>query len=274
MLDKLYQMILDSGKGLAGIQTLKVPQEPSHHYYLRGSDGTTQPVEAEAFPRNHEVGSFDSFVDACRMPMYRQQEEKPDYDLVSTPRSVWYSCEGCTVLLDDQTRRDRVTWPLTLSPEILLLKSLSSARQLLSQDDFVRMLRIELAVARRETAVFLESLKKLSFKKEAMTEVGHGTRSIGKKAEAQAYGDVELPEEMSLTVPIFSETLQFMATVECAIEILPEAEKFRLVPYPSSVTRAILKGEFSLGASLESALGLTEDSPNKLNVLLYQGTPH
>lgn len=255
MLKELFDSVMIAGQHSAGIVTGVIPGAPSYLHYKRDKLGEIVEAEASPFPRTHVVGSFESFVRACRMKMYDSDSLDGPLVEVPTPRTVWYSRKGLVSVLDDRTRRDTVKWNLSPSKEILTLQNCLNCAPM-SQEDFVRLVRIELNYSKQSISNLLSVLRNLQFKSEATSSgvVNHGKRSVGAKEEQRVWGDVEVPEEVDVVVPAFAETSSYLCKVPCAVEINTVTHKFRLTPYPGSIDRALLSGEIDLGIDLDAAL--------------------
>ena len=115
--------------------------------------------------------------------------------------SIWFAGESVTLLIDDADRRERVTFCLCFSDAWLELLKLKE-RGPLSQKDVIRLLKMYLGASSATIAVF----RKLDFESRIKTsgQVDRGRESLGKSVESQVQGTADLPEELMVTVPIYS----------------------------------------------------------------------
>jgi hypothetical protein len=68
--------------------------------------------------------------------------------------------------------------------------------------------------------------------------------SMSRKLVAEASGADQLPEVVTFTVPVFdSAVLVTRAAVQCAFDLDPQSEKFRLVVLPGEIEKACAAGE-------------------------------
>src|ERR1019366_440856 len=98
--------------------------------------------------------------------------------------------------------------------------------------------------------------------------IQRGKTSVGKAATAAATGLESVPEQVTLSVPIFDNS--FMPKpydVRCALEIFEDTARLQLFPLPGEIEKAYARAEADLCQSLHDLLGAESKVP------VYLGTP-
>lgn len=268
MLKELIDRVVELGVQASTARVLPCDREPSHIYWLEGSDGKLTRIEAEPVPRKSRASDLSAIVGFAL-----------DHHVPPQTVEIWYSRTSVVVYLDSLTRRDLVQLTLTISSQIKLLAELEANRRALDQKQFVNLLRINLN--RCVTPTLLQSVRLVKFRQEANSggEIQHGKASIGKSLEAELRGAQTVPEEVTVCVPVFEGFLAHRTfEVECAVDIDAAAERFSLIPYPGSVEGAIRAAEAAIGNQLLEMLGSAwvppEDEPEaELDIPVLYGSP-
>lgn len=219
----------------------------------RKPDGTLFEMDSPAEPRKHNALDLSAVCDFANS----------NKDSV-----VWYSRSGVVCLIDDATRRDRVTLNLTYSPQMKLLQSLEANSKQFTQAELVLTLRTTFAdcLADEVSASLLPAVRAVTFTKNAEGEsvIDHGKASVGKRLTEKATGAVAIPEYVTIRVPVFATAFSFAMPIRCAVDVDASAERFKLIPLPLQIENAIKAAEDSIFEAVEEML---EGSP------LYYGIP-
>lgn len=184
--------------------------------------------------------------------------------------SVWYSREDVVAVYDWNSDledgRQRITMPLSFSPQVQFVQSLEPGGGELSQEKLVRtfqtVFRTQMA-AKQETVGTFRRLK-IRSGGEIDSDVQHGRRSMGKSLEAQVTGTGDIPEFLTLTIPIF-EQFHFAQPIEFHIDPNPTTGGIHLTPVHGMMERSIQAAEKQIGDYLSDMAG--EDFP------VYFGAP-
>lgn len=235
--------------------------EPEHIYYLTKPNGEVERVEAEPEPRSHTV--YDLLSLATMVKEFAPTEEGGGY-----PVAVWVSREGVTAILDDSTRRDTVTLPLKVSPQMALLGQWAGSIVWQEQTKLVQTLRIYLARF-MESGVTVDLFRRLKFRVAQSGEkvVEHGRASIGKSLEAELTGTNTLPTDITVYIPAFSGPLsEVYISVRLLVEVDAQNERIALVPEAGSVEGAWGRVEEELRKRVEEVLEGVDCS-------IYRGKP-
>jgi hypothetical protein len=257
MLKELFDAIVSLGNQASRPHAISTP-EPAHVYALSYPDGKVEWINADPAPRCHTAQDLET-VAAWALA------HVPD-----GPVSVWVSRAGVVALLDDRTRRDRVSLPLDMAPQI---GTLAGLRFPMTQKDFVRLLRVDLAGCGAEVAALLKAARSLKILNNVSAEgrVNHGQQSVTKGMVSQAANAVDYPEEVAVQCPVFTSVNTDPETVQCAVDLDPtEAKPLQLIPLPGEVEAAIQRAERVIQARLS---GLLFGAAERPNVRLSYGRP-
>ena len=261
MLKELFEAVMEAGHKSRGLRVRRADAEPAHVYYLVNPDGKVQTCEARPSPRDHRAADLET---VARWALKFS---------ASSHVAVWLSREGVVAVLDDDSRRDRVTLPLAFSPQLEFVRRLESLKPL-TQKAFVRMLRVELAGCLSDCPHLLSAARDLRFHQHADggSTVKPGAVSIGKTIAASVSGADKLPEEVCLYLPVFSAVVIDDYPVPCAVDVDPEpaTPTLHLVPLPGAVEKAAQAAERELDCRLRGLLFGAQEKPN---VSLSYGAP-
>jgi hypothetical protein len=236
MLQEAIDRLVSLGTETAGIQRVSIDDGGRTVYLNVG--GKLQSVVLKP-KRVHGVFSLEDLIRFA-------------VDSGSEKAVVYHSDEGVTLLPDQEDHRDRVVFQLSHSPQFTRLESLSQVVPM-DQKNFVRLLQHELGIDRAIVAVF----RRLDWKTQiaASGEVMPGRDRLGREVNAQVAGTAELPEDLVVTVPVYSETGERESfSLRCAIEIDAATQRLALVPLPNEVEIAIDAAQASIRQRLSESL--------------------
>ena len=239
--------------------------EPAHVYLLLGPDGSVDYRHAEAAPRNHIAADLETVA------RWALRSVKDGEGV-----SVWYDRTGVTALLDDGTRRDKVTLPLQLSPQILTLQELEKSSARLKQKEFIKLLRVPLAGTLTRHPNLLKSVRSVEFRQavNGNSDLQQGKSSIGRAIMSQLTGTENIPEEVTLSVPVFLSVVVNPFPIVCALDVDAACETFQLIPLPGEIEASIRSAESKLGAYLRDLLNPEpENEADSGKVALSYGRP-
>lgn len=150
---------------------------------------------------------------------------------------LFYSFDQVVYCYDRNDRRDTAACRLDLSPQFRWLST--ESQQPLNQAGIVRVLRIVFRGCLSRYTELLGLLRQLKFTAGGQTEADlqHARESMGKSIQAAVTGISALPEELVLHVPVY-ENHPFTVDVDCALEVFPAEQAFKLTPYPLELRRA------------------------------------
>lgn len=185
----------------------------------------------------------------------------------ATSPVVWFDSRGVVGVLDDgDYGLDSVIMLLAPSTLFQRLAGLEKSSTFYDQKAFVRLLKIDLA-GTLDPNVLANRVRSIRFENGTVTKgvVQKQRESLGREIVSSVTGEQEIPEEVTLTVEVFSNPdIDFEASVKCAVEIDPPSGTFRLVPLPDAIQNALDQAVAHVGAQLRASLP-------SLNV--FWGTP-
>jgi hypothetical protein len=128
--------------------------------------------------------------------------------------------------------------------------------------DFIRLLKIDLAGA-LPAGSLLDIIRRVKFENGAITtsEVKKNRESLGKEITAKIDASGEIPDEVTLQVPVYSSMGEKQPyPLQCSVEVDPtRTDAFRLSPLPDEIERV---QQLAVGSILE-----------RLRVALPDGCP-
>lgn len=258
MLQELFDAISRQAVEAHGKIIVKHEAEPAHTYWMRGKDGEWSSYDADPEPRDHTVkdlSSLKTFVD----------DHIAGND--ETALRVWYSIEAVILIVDDDTRRDRLTLPLKLSPQMTSLQAMEKQPKAIKQTELVRWLRTMMAGAMSRCPNLLEIVRRVKFvvNQSGQSIATHGKTSVGRSIETEMTGVATIPELVEFTIPVFDASFPGInAVVPVAIDIDAGTESFTLIPIPGEIAKRLDDAEQALGEDVEEVIS---------GVPAFRGTP-
>ncbi len=171
--------------------------------------------------------------------------------------AVWFDCGRVVGVLDDGGHGlDTVTLTLTASTLFQRLMTIEKSGTFYDQKAFVRLLKIELA-GTLDPNVLANRVRSIKFENGTVTRaaVQKQRESLGREIISSVSGEQEIPEEVTLAVPVFSNPgIEFVSAVKCAVEIDPPSGTFRLVPLPDELRHALDLAVEYVGGQLRHAM--------------------
>lgn len=242
MLKEALEALSKQSVAAAGPQVKEI--DPTRTFAVLNPDGSTE-IIGDAPPwRKHAAQDLETIVSFA---------EK------NANAAIWYSRDKIVCITDDATRRDRVTITMLPSDQIQKLVLLNGSKPLITQRELLFMLRtVFTPTALDKFPKLIDLLRKVSFLagSKADSEIGRGKSSVGKSLAAEASLQGELPEQITLNVPVFTNSFARRTyDVQCALEIYEQEQKFQLFPLPGEVEKAWFSAEADLSASLRALIG-------------------
>ncbi len=185
-------------------------QVSQHEKKLFFADGREERITTEPPYRNHYVESLDDFVDACQHFCVSDQSS-----------SVWHDLTEVILVIDDATRRDRVTLPLRFSEPFQLLR-----------DGFARKQRDLLTVL-----------------KCTLTDVVH-------EAEITTLKGSKPPEFVTFRCRVYcTPGVDREVEIRTSLDIDVDTEMIRITPLDGQIDAAIERTQERIATDLADAFG-------------------
>jgi len=246
-----------SALALNGNRPQLVEADETKTYAIRLPDGKIDFVGNQAADRNHQASDLPTIA------AFADKFKKA---------SVWYSRSNVTLLTDDDERKDRVVTKLDFSVQAKRLIDLEKGKPLMSQRDFLFMLRtVFTASSFASASKLVEIISNVVFTAGQQAEgiIQRGRSSVGKAAQAEAkFSGGDVPHQVTLSVPLFDNAfLRKTYDVICAVEIYEQEQKFQIFPLPGEVESAFAAAEADLCQQILDLLGKSTATP------VYFGVP-
>lgn len=253
MLREFFDQVFKAGADSATKRVIKLEQEPAHVYGVWNPEsGVLETRAATPNPRAHEALDLSAVVEFAKRSATKGEEaDEP------TETAVWYCRNAVVCLLDDATRRDRVTLPLSPSRQMQQLALWDKARVSVSQRDLIFIIRTTFDGCLGQAGNLLENLRRIKFDRSESGEssVRQGAVSLGKRVVAEVTGIDAIPDYVTLTVPVFAGPVNpGFFDVRCALEADPATASFQVIPLPNAVEQATAEAERAIGEQLRSQL--------------------
>jgi hypothetical protein len=241
MLKELVDRLVNLGRETQAARVLQVASDP-HRYWIEHDAQLTE----HAVPppvRGHRVLTLEDLIAAAKSSF----AVKP---------VVWHNEKGAVLVLDDDTRRDRVCFDLHASVPFVALQQLDAAAAKFSPKELAMFLRTTLAscIYNRD---LVKLLRKLTWKtsSETRTVSGPGRESLGRDVEAELQTpDVPLPEELDIELPLYTNVGEDnLWPVRCLLEPDIPSQRFAFGPIPGELEKAAQFHQANIRERLEQA---------------------
>lgn len=261
MLQELFDSLGKQAVKAAGVRVFHPKCEPAHRYIALGTDGAIKWQDADPSPRNHVAGDVAGIIELAN--------KFADGSVV-----VWYNRKAITILVDDKTRRDKITLPLEFSPQLAYLQAIENSPTVrpLSQSEIIKLLRTLFFHCTGHIGDLLTVIRGVRFvtNKSTSSEQRQGKESMGKSIESELTGADKVPETIQLEVPIFKAgALNYVQLVACDLAVDLATEKFLLTPIPGDIEVAITAAEREIGKRLSDELSQNTET----DIPVHYGQP-
>lgn len=237
MLDAALKLLSDQAVKAYGPHIVNREAEPPHVYFVDGKRTVAEPP-----PRDHVAADLGAIIDFAK---------------ANPKASVWYSAAGVTCLVDDATRRDRVSLKLSLSRQLEKIMSWGDKSPPMKQRDFILMLRTMFKRNLAQAPNLIDSVRIVKFTASKQTDanIGSGKASIGTKIETEISGAGGIPDDFFFNVPIFGEPFgNIEGLIDVALEMDATSESFTIHPVPGTISKQIALAENVIGETLRKAI--------------------
>jgi hypothetical protein len=220
------------------------------------ADGTQVKIALDPPPREHIVNSLEDFIAIAT-----------HFDGITESVVVWHDLDEVVAVLDDgDHRQETVMFELKSSDQYVKLVEINNRK--FDQKSFIRLLRIDLAGC-LPVMTLLDPVRHVTIENGTLTQsaVEKQRESIDRTVKAQVRAKVELPEEVTLSVPIYKtrgEDAPYPFRMFVEVEPM-DSQPFRLTAYPNEHERVLGLHLADMAARLKAGLPDT--------VRVYHGTP-
>lgn len=237
------------------------PADPRAIHYAIGGRVVTLPVPPSS--REHKPATLDDLIALAS----RSEDEGGNAEGDGTP-VVWYDEDAVVVVFDDACHRvETATLTLQYSDAFARLMALRAERPWFEPKPFIRLLRVDLA-GTLAPGELLERVRRVRFENGQTTTVESARvrESLGREIVSKVDAAGEIPEEVTLSVPVFKTPGEGERhPCRCAVEVDPALGRLQLLPLPDEIERVTGLAVASIGDRLRA--GLPESVP------CYRGAP-
>lgn len=197
--------------------------------WLKDCEGNLEEIQKPPPLRGHTLHSLQDVIAVCK-----------DADMSALPE-IHYNAGGITVFLDRDKRSERATLSMKMSKRFEMLQHLERAPESLDVPAAVKYLRFKMHGVGADNVI--QALKRVDFTRTSAgtNVVEHGKESLGRSVEAEAQSVGEVPEEIAMTVPVFSnpgcESMTALVRVGVYLDVHNQRVEFGVLADES--TRAI-----------------------------------
>lgn len=245
-IETLHKKFAEAIPGEKQILTAKqVPGMPSHGF-MALENGSWAWNEFPDLPVNHESLDIKSLV------------------AIGKTRAEHYDSKLCEIWCDDnkilctfdvmEFQRDNAEYVLHYTRQLELLQEWddSGSGVALSQPELVFILRTTLYGCYGSYPNLLKSARRVDVRKaqEATGVVEKSKASISKSLLAEVSGMDDIPDVIEFEIPIHQERA-FRTKIKVAFEFDPQTERFKLVPLPGELTKALIEARANIGKEIE-----------------------
>lgn len=193
-----------------GAKEGRVPELDSRHKRIyREHDGRLGEFNVQP-PRRHVAANIRDFAQAIET---FKGDDMPD---------VFIGVDAVRCNLDTNDRLDTITLPLQFSEAMKALDTLR-AQQDIQQFPFVRTLQTTLAGCVSTEIVEMCKTVKVDTRGVVKSNIAQGKRSMGQDIDAEVEGAVNIPEQVTLELPVYSnlDLRNYRTTPKCRLIVTP-----------------------------------------------------
>lgn len=191
-------------------------------------------------PRNHELYSLEYVIDMAK----RHKENNI---------ALWHDITKVVLVFDDNDRRDVATMPLLWSSAWSFIASLAEGFHWRTQRDLVRTLRTLFGW----TAANLGPFMRLQWENATVgiSETQKGRDRLGREIRAEVTGTAELPDEITLTAPIYTNPgRRTTFSIRVSLDYDVPNQKIGLCAREEDISTALTAEQAAIHAELVGAL--------------------
>lgn len=240
MLKSLFEAICQ--KQLEAVKPLAIEvADPFAKYFFH--DGKFARVEVPPAARKHTVFTLDDLIASVK-----------HHNDVLQIGSVWHDRTKVVFVIDDRDRRETVTLPLTTSEHWEILSKLPPA---LTQRDFVRLLRHELAGCVPETLLPAIAKIEVATSSGQRNEINPGRERGSREFAVDLANSGEIPEHFYCQVSVYATAgLRQPRRIKMSLDYsLPPAQvTFQVAPLPDEMEIAMQDAEAELHKLLSESV--------------------
>lgn len=234
---------------------IDLPGDGRTAYVSQG--GALRELKVPTAVRNHIVRRLDDLID---MANRHAEADNP---------VIWHDQKQVTLIVDDDDRRDRAVFPLESTSMFLRMLRLEAEEPLFSQQQLIRLLRVEFELDSAKIGIFRRIDWTSSRSGQGVVE--HGKESLGRSIEQQVKGAQEIPESIVIPISLYrnrGEDQEY--PIRCLVNFDIDQAAIQIIPAPGELDHSLHAHQMNIRSRLEEAFGKTNDDSA---VRIYFGTP-
>jgi hypothetical protein len=200
-------------------------------------------------PRKHQVNSLADLIDYANLAVEEGHKSV-----------IWHDQNGVVLVIDDDDRRDKVTFSLQPSPKFLILQKLEEEKPEFQQRDLIKLLRLELNIDSATIAIF----RKLDWSSStnASGTFDRGKESLGRSVESKVVGSQEIPDVIVIPIPLYTNLHEDqLYSIRCLVEFNAQAGRIQIVPQPDELQYTLHIHQMDIRKRLEAGLEGEKPAP-------------
>lgn len=180
--------------------------------------------------------------------LHRFIESMRERDVKPEDGAIYIGENEARYVYSFEDRRNRATCPLVFSDP---WKWLAGPKQPLDQRTIIRLLRITFDGCLSADSNLVSTLRNIKWKTDGGFEgnIQRGKEALGRQVMNEVLGVANFPDEFGLMVNVF-ENYRHPVLVRVALEILPDVQKFELIPFPNQIHDGLAATLLALQADL------------------------
>ena len=149
---------------------------------------------------------------------------------------AYVSRESIVYCYSFEDRRNRAVLPLVKSLPFRSLEKLYADVSLMTQKEIVKLLRITFNGCLPTDSNLISVLRRVVWNNNGQVEgnLQRGKEGISKQTLAEVNGINDFPEQFGMNVSVF-ENYKLDNRVNVALEIVPDAQRFEIIPFPNEL---------------------------------------
>lgn len=221
---QIERLVQDSLKS----SIVAAPLEPAGYYYFQNPAGEAALTLAKPGWHGERLASPTEMLTFVRRRIADKALKNP---------AIFYNENTIVLAYDADDRRDVAVCKLVASEQWATLVRIGGKH--VAQDELVRLLRIVFrgCLSDNRLLALIREIK-WAIDTGGGNSVQHGRESMGKQIVATVQGVDAIPEETSITIPVF-DNHTFRAKIDVAIDINVRNQTFALIPFPQELHNAM-----------------------------------
>jgi hypothetical protein len=234
MLREALEYLLESGQRATALDVVQIPGDPTRVILHNHHEGTQTDHELPPPRRNHAITNRLDFVAFAQRKTLVASAPGLDEDPV-----CWINRQGATLILDDDRyRQNHVVWAFDRTRQAGWLDMVDeAANPMLEPTELITVIRRVLGLT---DCPLISALRHVDWEtaKQTRTIAERGKESLGQTISAKVSTLEAIPEQITVSVPLFEGGICPKSDISCLVEIDAPTAKVGLFPRPGQMREA------------------------------------